>query len=102
MLKKNGGKEHFSQILFESAIEEQKRINGEAASRKIGQTFFRTLQGSSNALAQGMSVLRERGDRLASVGDEAINIHSDAFDYAQIAKQMKEKTKAKSKLLGLI
>lgn len=102
LLNENGGKEHSSKILFESAIEEQKRVKGEAASKNSGQTLFQKIQGSSSALAQGMSALRERGDRLASVGDEAVNIHSDAYDYAQIAKQMKEKTKAKSKLFGLI
>lgn len=102
LLNENGGKEHSSKILFESAIEEQKRIKGEAASRNVGQTLFQKLQGSSSALTQGISALRERGDRLASVGDEAVNIHSDACDYAKIASQLKEKTKAKSKLFGLI
>jgi hypothetical protein len=49
-----------------------------------------------------MSALRERGERLERVGNNTTNLYMDASDYAQLAKQMKEKSKTKTKFFGLI
>ena len=89
-------------VLFESAVEEQKRMNHEAVSRPRGQKLFIALQESRSELVQGMSAFRERGERLERLGNETANLHMDACDYAQMAKQMNEKNKTKSKFFGLI
>ena len=102
LLEQYGGKKQSSMLLFEGAVEEQKRTNREAVSRTRVQKLFTVVQESRSMLVQGMSAFRERGEKLERLGNETANLHMDACDYAQMAKQMKEKNKTKSKFFGLI
>ncbi len=100
LLEQRGGKKRSSMVLFESAVEEQKRANHETESRTHGQKLFTVVQESRSVLVQGMSAFRERGERLERLGNATANLHMDACDYAQMAKQIKEKNKSKSIFLG--
>jgi hypothetical protein len=102
LLEQYGGKKHASMVLFESAVEEQRQIKSETVSRTLGQKLFLKAKDSSSEMVHGMSALRERGERLERVGNNTTNLYMDASDYAQLAKQMKEKSKTKTKFFGLI
>ena len=101
LLERSGGKTKVSMVLFKSAIEEQERTKSEPTSRTVGQKLMNKVQETSSAMVQGMSALRERGDRLHRIGKETANLHTDASAFAQLAKEMKEKSKAKSRFFGL-
>ena len=90
LLKKNKKK-----VLFKSTVEEEKRITG---LNSLGQKFFSKAHESRGAAAQGITALVERGDKIETIGNKTANLHVSAFQYAQLAKQLKEKNGTKSKL----
>ena len=52
-------------------------------------------------MAQGLSAMRERGERLEKLDNKTAQLQSDAQDYASLAKQMKEKNKKKAAFFGM-
>ena len=52
-------------------------------------------------MAQGMSALRERGERLEKLDNTTSNLNNEAANYADMARQLKEKNKEKAGFLGM-
>lgn len=98
LLERNGGKKHSSVALFESALEELEKIKSKTSS-SLSRKFFSNAK-TSGAVVQGLSALRERGDKLELMGNQTTMLHTNAANYAQLAKQMKDKSKNNSKLFG--
>ena len=99
LLERNGGKKHSSVALFESALEELEKIKSKTSS-SLSRKFFSNAKETSGAVVQGLSALRERGDKLELMGNQTTMLHTNAANYAQLAKQMKDKSKNNSKLFG--
>ena len=94
LLEKHGAKRNASEVLFKSAIEEQKKMKNKS-------TPFIKAKDASSAMAQGMNALRERGERLQQLEGKTSQLHNDASSYAELAKQMKEKNKKKAQSCGI-
>lgn len=56
---------------------------------------------ATGAMSDAMSALRERGERLEKLANKTALLHSDASNYAEMAKQMKEKNKKKANFFGI-
>ncbi len=96
--EQNGGEKHTCVVLFKSALDEQKRMKNKTVSSSRGQKILSNSKESSGALVQGLLALRERGDKLESMGNKTANLRTDAANFAQLAKEMKEKSKNTTKL----
>jgi len=90
LLETHGGKKNTSEPLFKAAIEEQKRIK-EAKPLAVAKA-----KGAASAMAQGMSALKERGERLEKLDNRTAELGNEAANFADMAKQLKEQTKKKS------
>ena len=99
LLERHGGKTNASDVLFKSAVEEQKRITSETTSPKTQAK--KTIDKATSAMAQGMSALRERGERLEKLDNTTSNLNNEAANYADMARQLKEKNKKKAGFLGM-
>ena len=99
LLESHGGKTNASDVLFKSAVEEQKRITSETTSPKIQAK--KTIDKATSAMSQGMSALRERGERLEKMDNATSNLNNEAANYADMARQLKEKNKKKAGFLGM-
>ena len=64
------------------------------------KTIAQATRGVTSVLSQGMSALRERGEKLEKLDNKTAQLHNDAAKYAEMAKQLKEKNQKKSKFLG--
>ena len=100
LLESHGGKTNTAEPLFKEAIEEQKRIKSETASASAKKTIAKAKD-AAGAMAQGLSAMRERGERLEKLDNKTAQLQSDAQDYASLAKQMKEKNKKKAAFFGM-
>ena len=96
LLEQYGAKTNSSEVLFKSAIEEQKRLKDETPRTTNKKTIGNKLKGASGAMSEAMSALRERGERLEKLDKKTADLHNDAQNYAEMAKQLKEKSKKKS------
>ena len=97
LLEQYGAKTNSSGVLFEAAIEEQKRLKEK--SSKAGNRR-NILSGAKGAMSEAMNALKERGDRIEKLDKKTADLQNDAQNYAEMAKQLKEKTKKKSTLSG--
>jgi len=100
LLEQYGAVANSSGVLFASAIEEQKRLK-EQTPKVTNRKAMAKLQGASGALSEAMSALKERGDRIEQLDRKTADLQNDAQNYADMAKQLKEKTKKKSTFFGL-
>lgn len=97
LLEQYGAKTNSSEVLFKSAIEEQKRLRlKEETPRTTNRKVVAKLKGASGAMSEAMSALRERGERIEKLDSKTADLQNDAQNYADMAKQLKEKTKKKS------
>lgn len=96
LLEQYGAKTNSSEVLFKSAIEEQKRLKKDETSRTTTRKAMAKLKGASGAMSEAMSALRERGERIEKLDSKTADLQNDAQNYADMAKQLKEKTKKKS------
>ena len=94
LLETHGGKKNTAEPLFKAAIEEQKRIK--EAKLTTTQKTVAKAKGAASAMAQGMSALKERGERLEKVDNRTAELGNEAANFADMAKQLKEQTKKKS------
>mmetsp|Transcript_11818 Transcript_11818/g.25918 ORF Transcript_11818/g.25918 Transcript_11818/m.25918 type:complete len:98 (-) Transcript_11818:895-1188(-) len=92
---------HTSEVVLNSAIEEQKKMQSEIAPATSGKKAMAKAKEVTSVFSQGMSALRERGERLEKLDNKTAQLQSDASNYAQTAKQLKEKNQKKSKFFGL-
>ena len=99
LLEKHGGQKHASEVLFKSAIEEQKQLK-DAKPSSVMKSMGRAKK-AAGAMSEAMSALRERGEKLESLDNKTAQLHNDAANYADMAKQLKEKNKKKAKGFGL-
>ena len=95
LLEQYGAKTNSSEVLFKSAIEEQKRLK-EETPRTTNRKVVAKLKGASGAMSEAVSALRERGERIEKLDSKTADLQNDAQNYADMAKQLKEKTKKKS------
>jgi uncharacterized protein (DUF2252 family) len=100
LLEQYGAVANSSKVLFESAIEEQKRLK-EQTPKTANRKTMAKLQGATGAMSEAMSALKERGDRIEKLDRKTADLQNDAQSYAEMAKQLKEKTKKKSTFFGL-
>jgi len=100
LLEQYGAIANSSGVLFASANEEQKRLK-EQTPKVTNRKAMAKLQGASGALSEAMSALKERGDRIEQLDRKTADLQNDAQNYAEMAKQLKEKTKKKSTFFGL-
>lgn len=49
-----------------------------------------------SAMSEAMSTLRERGEKLERLDNKTAELHSEASNYAEMARKMKEKNRKKS------
>ena len=95
LLEQYGANTNSSEVLFKSAIEEQKRLK-EETPRTTNRKVVAKLKGAAGAMSEAMSALRERGERIEKLDSKTADLQNDAQNYADMAKQLKEKTKKKS------
>lgn len=101
LLEQYGAKANRSGVLFESAIEEQKRLKEKTPKSDNRKTMATKAKGATNAMSEAMSALKERGDRIERLDQKSKDLQNDAQNYAEMAKKLKEKTKKKSTFFGL-
>jgi len=102
LLESFGGKTNASDVLFKSAVEEQKRIKSETTSPKTqAKKTIDKAKDAASVISQGMSALRERGERLEKLDNTTSNLNNEAANYADMARQLKEKNKKKAGFLGM-
>jgi predicted transcriptional regulator len=94
------GAKAISSPLFESAIEEQKRLK-ERTPKTANRKAMAKAEGASGSMSEAMNALKERGDRIEKLDKRTADLQNDAQNYAEMAKQLKEKTKKKSTFFGL-
>ena len=95
LLEQYGAKANRSGVLFESAIEEQKRIKERTPKTNNRKTFDKA-KGAMGAMSEAMSALQERGDRIERLDKQTADLQHDAQNYAEMAKKLKQKAKKKS------
>mmetsp|Transcript_50356 Transcript_50356/g.107241 ORF Transcript_50356/g.107241 Transcript_50356/m.107241 type:complete len:616 (+) Transcript_50356:155-2002(+) len=101
LLEQFGGKAHSSGVLFKSAVEEQNEVkSGQYQSRS--KQVMAKAKGATVAMSEAMSALRERGETLDQLDNKSAQIHSNALNYADMAKKMKEKNKKKANSIGMM
>ncbi|KAL7499451.1 hypothetical protein ACHAWT_006986 [Skeletonema menzelii] len=100
LLEQYGAKANRSGVLFESAIEEQKRLKKRTPKTANRKTILRA-EGATGAMSEAMNALKERGDRIEKLDKKTADLQSDAQNYAEMAKKLKEKSKKKSTFFGL-
>jgi hypothetical protein len=95
ILEQNGATRNSSEELFKSAIEEQKRLK---SGSKVASSTKRNIKtkDASTVNAQAMIVLHERGEKLERLEGKTAHLYTDASSFAEMTKQMKEKTKKKA------
>lgn len=103
LLEHHGGEEHSSEVLFKSAIEEQNELkSGQSQSPKTsGKKMMAKAKKATGAMSDAMSALRERGEKIENLDNKTAQLHSEASNYAEMAKQMKEKNKKKATFFGV-
>lgn len=101
LLENHGATTHESEVLFKSAVEEQNQLKSAKSPNTSDKKMMARAKGAVGTMSEAMSALQERGDRLEELGNKTAQLQSGASDYAQMAKQMKEKNKKKSNLFGL-
>lgn len=100
LLKGFGATTSSSEVLFKSAIEEKNRPKGDE-SKSRGNKLMAKAKRVTGAMTDGMSALRERGEKIEGLDDKTSRLHNKASNYADMAKMMKEKNKKKSKLFRM-
>lgn len=100
LLEQHGAKAHTSDVLFKSAVEEQKMLKEQTPKSKGKKTMAKAKE-AAGAMSQAMSALRERGDKIERLDNKTAQLQSDAQNYAEMAKQMKERNKKKAGMFGL-
>lgn len=102
LLEKHGAKKHSSEVLFKSAVEEQNKLRSEqSAPKSAAKKTIGKAKAASGAIGQVMSAMRERGEKLETLDNKTSQLSGDASNYAQMAKQMKEKNKKKATFWGV-
>lgn len=102
ILEQCGAKKHSSEVLFKSALEEQKKLRSEQAPKTSTEKTVAKAKGATGAMSQAFSALKERGDRIERLDNKTGQLQSDAANYAGMAKQMKEKNKKKAGFFGVL
>lgn len=101
LLEHHGAKKHTTaEVLFKSALEEQEKMRSEKSPTSGAKTVAKAKQ-AAGAMSHAMSALRERGERLERLDDKTAQLQSDASNYADMAKKMKEKNKKKANRFGM-
>ena len=102
LLEKYGAKKHSSDVLFKSAVEEQKKLKSEQQSpNNGGNKVIAKAKEATGAMAQAMNAMRERGEKLERLDNKTAQLQSDASNYAEMARQLKEKNRKKANFLGI-
>ena len=99
LLEQYGAKANRSGVLFESAIEEQKRLKEQTPKTAHRKTVAKA-EGAKGEMSEAMSALKERGDRIEKLDKKTADLQHDAQNYAEMAKKQKQKTKKKSSICG--
>jgi hypothetical protein len=100
LLEQSGATRNLSNQLFKSAIEEQKILKSESKTTSFKKTITKTKD-AGTTIAQGMNALHERGEKLERLESKTSHLQNDASNFAEMTKQMKEKTKKKAGFYGI-
>ena len=103
LLESHGAEKHSSDVLFKSAVEEQQRkFKSSEKSPKTGsKKIMAKAKNATGACESMLSALLERGEKLETLDNQTSQLQSDASNYADMAKQLKEKNKKKNARFGL-
>ena len=100
-LERFGAKQQSPGVLFKSAIEEQRQLQSGQQSCTAGGKLRAKAKKASGVISDAMSALRMRGETLQGLDSRAAQLHSGTANYAEMAKQIKEKNKQKAKFVGV-
>ena len=103
LLETNGAKRGTSvEALFKDAIDEQMKTKTKPTltTRMLTIVKAKDAKDASTAMSEGLSALRERGEKLGQLESKTAQLQADAADYAKMAKQLKEKSKKKANIFG--
>ena len=100
LLEQYGAVTNSSGVLFKGAIEEQSRLKDQTPQTTNHKTMTK-LKGATGAMSEAVSALKERGEKIEKLDKKTADLQNDAQNYAEMAKQLKEKTKKKSSFFGL-
>lgn len=84
--------ELFGKVAETEIYREQKRAS-EAAAKKAQEE----AEAAQNQMANNINAMQKRGEMIEELGDKANDLEAGAQDYADMATQLKEKLKKKSK-----
>jgi ABC-type transporter Mla subunit MlaD len=98
LLKSYGGECNMNlQDMYDAQHEKEKLKSSE---KKHATNLTQQTKTATGAISQAMSAMKERGERLEKLDNTTASLQNEATNYADMAKQLKEKTKKKS-LFGL-
>jgi ABC-type transporter Mla subunit MlaD len=99
LLKSYGGECNMNlQDMFDVQHEKEKLKSSDKTHMAANLT--QQAKTATGAISQAMSAMKERGERLEKLDNTTASLQNEATNYADMAKQLKEKTKKKS-LFGL-
>lgn len=101
LLKGYGGKvnPNLRGMLYDEEHEKQK-LKSNGATKETKDLTTQKANSAVGAMAYAMSAMKERGERLESLDSTTASLQNEAANYADMAKQLKEKAKKKS-IFGL-
>eukprot|EP00804_Cyclotella_cryptica_P001785 CCRYP_018588-RB/>CCRYP_018588-RB protein AED:0.29 eAED:0.29 QI:100/1/1/1/0.8/0.66/6/1051/628 len=101
LLQRYGGQgnPNLKSTLFDQAQEEHKLNTNNKTQTKIHPTISHAKK-TTSVMSDATSAMRERGEKLEKLDKATSELERDAANYADVAKQLKEKTKKKF-LFGL-
>lgn len=98
LLEHNGAKKGASaEALFKDAIDKQMETKTKPT---LTTRMLTIVKAKESTMSEGLSALRERGEKLGHLESKTVHLQADAADYAKMAKQLKEKCKKKANIFG--
>lgn len=98
LLKGYGGKPSLEGMLYDEEFEEQKSRTSHTKQPK--RTTTQSVNKANDVMADTMAAMKERGEKLEKLDNAAVSLEKETANFADMAKQLKEKTKKKS-IFGL-
>mmetsp|Transcript_9191 Transcript_9191/g.13032 ORF Transcript_9191/g.13032 Transcript_9191/m.13032 type:complete len:126 (+) Transcript_9191:689-1066(+) len=75
----------------------QKEAKAQAKADAKAKAANDQVKGVQNQMSENMNAMRERGDKLEHLAGQTANLENEAATFADLAKQLKEKTKKQSR-----
>ena len=83
-------------MLYDKEFEEQKSRTSDAKHTNIAQKVNK----ATGAMADAMAAMKERGEKLEKLDNTTASLQNETANFADMAKQLKDKTKKKN-IFGL-